>query len=102
MKQQNTGTSTRKKKEKTSNMNKRNYSITPSGEWFKVEVSDEYNNNTVVYEKNVIQASIFITDWWEKAEEREEKYQMLANAIYGCTKLDKELGLLKENEDNLD
>jgi hypothetical protein len=27
---------------------------------------------------------------------------MLANAIWGCTKLDEELGLLKLNEDNLD
>ena len=27
------------------NMN-RDYKITPNGEWFKVEVSDEYNNNT--------------------------------------------------------
>jgi len=80
-------------------MNKRNYSITPSGEWFKVEVSDEYNNNTVVYEKNVIQASLFITKWWEDTEKREEKHQLLANAIYGCTKLDEELGLLKDNRD---
>ena len=83
-------------------MYERKYEITPSGEWFKVKVSDEYNNQTTVYEKNVIQASIFITQWWENTEEREEKHQLLANAIYGCTKLDKELGLLKGNRDNLD
>ena len=83
-------------------MSKRKYEITPSGEWFKVEVSDEYNNSTTVYEKNVIQASIFITKWWEEAKEREEKHQLLANAIYGCTKLDEELGLIKGNKDNLD
>ena len=83
-------------------MSERKYKITPSGEWFKVEVSDEYNNHTVVYEKNVIQASIFINKWWEDTEKREEKHQLLANAIYGCTKLDQELGLLKGNEDNLD
>ena len=83
-------------------MNKRNYKITPDGEWFKVEVSDEYNNHTTVYEKNVIQASLFIIEWWENTEEREEKHQLLANAIYGCTKLDQELGLLKDNRDNLD
>ena len=87
---------------KDKNMYKRKYEITPSGEWFKVEVSDEYNNNTVVYEKNVIQASLFITKWWEDTEKREEKHQLLANAIYGCTKLDEELGLLKDNRDNLD
>jgi len=83
-------------------MYKRNYNITPSGEWFKVEVSDEYNNQTTVYEKNVIQASIFINKWFEDTEKREEKHQLLANAIYGCTKLDEELGLLKDNRDNLD
>ena len=83
-------------------MYERKYEITPSGERFKVKVSDEYNNQTTVYEKNVIQASIFITQWRENTEEREEKHQLLANAIYGCTKLDKELGLLKGNRDNLD
>jgi len=31
-----------------------------------------------------------------------DKEELLANAIWGCTKLDKELGLLKGNEDNLD
>ena len=36
-------------------MSKRNYKITPNGEWFKVEVWDEYNNHTTVYEKNVKQ-----------------------------------------------
>ena len=84
------------------NMSERNYKIIPNGEWFKVEVSDEYNNHTVVYKKNVIQASIFINKWFEDTEEREEKHQLLANAIYGCTKLDEELGLLKGNRDNLD
>ncbi len=83
-------------------MNKRNYNITPDGEWFKVEVSDENGFNTTVYEKNVIQASLFITKWWEDAKEREEKHQLLVNAVYGCTKLDEELGLLKGNRDNLD
>ena len=83
-------------------MNKRNYKITPSGEWFKVDVYDEYNNHTTVYEKNVIQASIFITKWWKDTEKREKSNNLLANAIWGCTKLDEELGLLKGNRDNLD
>ena len=46
-------------------MCKRNYNITPDGEWFRVEVSDEYGFNTTVFEKNVIQASLFINKWWE-------------------------------------
>ena len=83
-------------------MNKRNYKITPKGEWFKVEVSDEYGNNTTVFEKNVIQASLFIIKWWENSEERQKSHKLLEDAIYGCTKLDEELGLLKGDRDNLD
>ena len=83
-------------------MNKRNYKITPNGEWFKVDVYDEYNNHTTVYKKNVIQASLFIAEWWKDTEKREKSNNLLANAIWGCTKLDEELGLLKGNRDNLD
>ena len=83
-------------------MCKRNYNITPDGEWFKVEVSDEYGFNTTVFEKNVIQASLYITKWWESAKERQKSHKLLEDAIYGCTKLDEELGLLKGNRDNLD
>ena len=83
-------------------MNKRNYNITPDGEWFKVEVFDENGFNTTVYEKNVIQASLFITKWWESTEERLKSHKLLEDAIYGCTKLDEKLGLLKGNRDNLD
>ena len=83
-------------------MNKRNYNITPDSEWFKVEVFDENGFNTTVYEKNVIQASLFITKWWESTEERLKTHKLLEDAIYGCTKLDEKLGLLKGNRDNLD
>ena len=83
-------------------MSKRNYKITPNSDWFKVEVSDEYGYNTTVYEKNVIQASLFITKWWESTEERLKTHKLLEDAIWGCTKLDEELGLLKGNRDNLD
>ena len=40
--------------------------------------------------------------WWESSEERLKSHQLLADAIFGCTKLDEELGLLKNNKDNLD
>ena len=83
-------------------MNKRNYNITPDGEWFRVEVYDENGFNTTVFEKNVIQASLFIIKWWESSEERQKSHELLADAIFGCTKLDKKLGLLKSNSDNLD
>jgi len=83
-------------------MNKREYKITPDGDWFRVEVYDENGFNTTVFEKNVIQASLFIMKWWKGSEERLKSHQLLSDAIFGCTKLDEELGLLKNNRDNLD
>ena len=63
---------------------------------------DENGFNTTVFEKNVIQASLFIMKWWESSEERQKSHKLLEDAIYGCTKLDEELGLIKGNRDNLD
>ena len=83
-------------------MNKKEYKITRESEWFKVEVFDEHGFNTTVYEKSVMEASLFITKWWESTEERLKTHKLLEDAIYGCTKLDEELGLLKGNRDNLD
>ena len=69
-------------------MNKRNYKITPDGEWFKVQVSDEYGYNTTVFEKNVIQASLFIMKWWESAKERKHTNDLMAKAILECKEID--------------
>ena len=69
-------------------MNKRNYKITPDGEFFKVEVSDKYGYNTTVFEKNIIQASLFILKWWENADERKETNDKLAKAILQCKEID--------------
>ena len=69
-------------------MNKRNYKITPDGEFFRVEVSDEYGYNTTVFEKNVIQASLFVLNWWETADERKETNDKLAKAILQCKEID--------------
>jgi len=66
----------------------REYNITPDGEFFKVEVSDEYGYNTTVYEKNVIQASLFITKWWESAKERKQTNDLMAKAILECKEID--------------
>jgi hypothetical protein len=83
-------------------MNKKEYKITRESEWFKVEVFDEHGFNTTVYEKSVMEASLFIINWWKNTEERLKTHKLLEDAIYGCTKLDEELGLLKGNRDNLD
>ena len=67
---------------------RRNYKITPDGEFFRVEVSDEYGYNTTVFEKNVIQASLFVLNWWETADERKETNDLLAKAILNCKEID--------------
>ena len=67
---------------------RRNYEITPDGEFFRVEVSDEYGYNTTVFEKNVIQASLFVLNWWENADERKETNDKLAKAILQCKEID--------------
>ena len=69
-------------------MYKKEYKITPDGEWFKVEVYDENGFNTTVYEKNVIQASLYILEWWENADERKETNDKLAKAILQCKEID--------------
>ena len=69
-------------------MSKRNYKITPNGERFRVEVSDEYGYNTTVFEKNVIQASLFINKWWESAKERKHTNDLMAKAILECKEID--------------
>ena len=67
---------------------RRNYEITPDGEFFRVEVSDEYGYNTTVFEKNVIQASLFVLHWWENADKRKETNDKLAKAILQCKEID--------------
>jgi hypothetical protein len=69
-------------------MSERKYKITPDGEWFKVEVSDEYGYNTTVFEKNVIQASLFIMKWWENTEKRKKTNDLMAKAILNCKEID--------------
>ena len=83
-------------------MNKRNYKITPIDEFFKVEVSDEYGNNTTVYERSLLNASKYVTDWWENADERKHTNDLMNKAILNCIEIDKKSGLLTGNRDNLD
>ena len=77
-------------------MCKRNYNITPDGEWFRVEVSDEYGFNTTVFEKNVIQASLYIAKWWESAKERKHTNDLMSKAILECKEIDSKNPNLRE------
>ena len=93
--------------------NMRDYSITKKkapyqgvkGEWYNAQVTDSFG----VDHQNWFESSREANDWvvwiWETEKEpltKDQEMDMLATAIWGCTKLDKELGLLKGNQDNLD
>ena len=69
-------------------MCKRKYTITPDGEWFKVKVSDEYGFNTTVYERSLLDASKYVIDWWENAEERKTTNDLMNKAILECKEID--------------
>ena len=80
-------------------MNEKGYKITREGKWFKVEVWNDYGHYNCVYEEDMLDASKYIIDYWE---DNGKSHKLLEDAIWGCTKLDKELGLIKGNRDNLD
>ena len=80
----------------------RNYKITPKGDWFKVQAWNEYGHYTCVYERNVLDASEYIMDWWNQADELKKSKDLMNKAILNCIEIDKKSGLLKENRDNLD
>jgi len=87
-------------------MCKRNYKITPKefsfGTSFHVEVWDDYGKYVGVYENNIMSASRFILNWWEKSEENKKSDELMCKTIQNCIELDKKGGLLKGNRDNLD
>ena len=77
-------------------MSRRNYKITPREDWFKVQAWNEYGHYTCVYERNVLDASEYIIDWWEKADELKESKDLLAKAILNCKEIDKNNNNLRE------
>ena len=81
---------------------KRDYILTPCDYGFKVEVWDRYGKYTCVYEKNVGDASKFIVDFWDKADENKKADEVMHKAIMEMQKLDREAGILKGNYDGLD
>jgi hypothetical protein len=83
-------------------VNMKKYNITIEGDFFKVEVSDKYGCETTVYEKNILDASKFVYDWWEDTENRKKSNDLMNKAILNCIKLDKKSGILTENRDGLD
>ena len=84
----------------------RDYSVTKkSGEWYNTKVTDSFGVDHQNYYETEQECINWIYYIWENEKEpltKDQEMESLANAIWGCTKLDKELGLLKGNEDNLD
>ncbi len=87
-------------------MSKRNYKIEklhPSNTHYSVRVTDSFGQEHGSFFKTVRECSKYVLDVWEnEVDKRDPEMESLANAIWGCVKLDKELGLLKGNRDNLD
>ena len=85
---------------------KRDYKITPItmsfGETFKVEMWNDFGMKKTVYERNVIDASRVIMDWWENSDEEFEKRKSLRLAILEMIEIDRSSGITKNNRDNLD
>ena len=85
---------------------KRNYKITPVemsfGTTFKVEVRNKYGMKREVYERNVMDASRVICDYWKKEDKEYGKMKSLSKAIRECQKIDIESGILTGNCDGLD
>jgi len=84
----------------------RDYNITrKEGEWYNAKVTDSFGGEFQNYFEHTHEASDWIYYIWENEKPpltKEEQMESLASAIWGCTKLDKELGLLKGDADNLD
>ena len=87
-------------------MSKRNYKITQiNDEWWNAQVTDSYGKDHQNWFDTKKEANDWVVWIWETEKEpltKDQEMDMLATAIWGCTKLDQELGLLKGNQDNLD
>ena len=84
----------------------RDYSVTKkSGEWYNAKATDSFGINHQNYYETEQECIDWIYYIWENEKKpltKDQEMDMLATAIWGCTKLDQELGLLKGNQDNLD
>ena len=71
--------------QQTISMNKRNYKITPKemsfGTTFKVEVWNKYGMKREVYERNVMDASKVIYDYWENEDKEYDKMKVQQKCI---------------------
>ena len=86
-------------------MSKRNYNIQkyPNNTRYTVNVTDSFGQEYTSFFKTEEECVLYVYQTWEnEVDKRDPKMESLTRAIWGCTKLDKKLGLLKDNRDNLD
>ena len=86
-------------------MSKRNYNIQkyPNNTRYTVSVTDSFGQEHTNFLKTEEECVLYVYQTWEnEVDKRNPEMELLANAIWGCTKLDKKLGRLKGNRDNLD
>ena len=71
----------------------RNYKITPMeksfGTTFKVEIWNDFGMKRTVYERNIMDASEVIMDWWENSQKEYVKMTSLDKAIAQCVEIDR-------------
>tara|TARA_R100000750_G_C2295448_1_gene76644 strand:+ start:394 stop:651 length:258 start_codon:yes stop_codon:yes gene_type:complete len=64
---------------------KRNYKLTPEdrsfGTTWKVEMWNDFGMKRTVYERNIMDASEVVMDWWESSEEEFDKMNSLSNCL---------------------
>jgi hypothetical protein len=76
--------------DKNWNMNKRNYKITPeSRDWgtsYKVEVWNRYGMKREVYERNIMDASRVVYDYWENEDKEYDKMKVQQKCINNLVK----------------
>ena len=81
------------------NTNMRDFKITRNkGEWYQAKVTDSYGNKYNNYFEHAYEANDWIYYIWENEKPpltQEQKDELLANAIWGCTKLDEKLNIRK-------
>ena len=83
----------------------RNYNITKykGNTHYTVNVTDSFGQEHTNFFRTEEECVLYVYQTWEnEMDKRNPEMELLANAIWGCTKLDKKLGRLKGNRDNLD
>ena len=84
---------------------RRNYNITKykGNTHYTVNVTDSFGQEHTNFFKTEEECVLYVYQTWEnEVDKRDPEMESLARAIWGCTKLDKKLGRLKGNRDNLD